>query len=88
MAVQTARLKSHKRAFTTDDGRLGWGPPHMEVGDIVCIILGYGMPVILRQVSENVYIYIGNCFVVVIMAREAMDGITADSPTIRDFHLV
>ena len=36
----------------------------MEVGDIVCIILGYGMPVILRQVSENVYIYIGNCFVV------------------------
>jgi hypothetical protein len=48
------RLISHgRRSFVTEGGRLGLGPPRIEGGDIVALILGLNIPFILRKTDDN-----------------------------------
>lgn len=47
-------------AFWTSDGFLGWGPPGMAGGDVICVIIGCDVPVVLRSVGDH-YIHIGPC---------------------------
>jgi hypothetical protein len=68
-------------AFTTESGYLGWGPPGMLSGDIVCVLYGCEMPVVLRMVDDH-YLHIGPCYVLGLMngelaeaAREGTKGV-------------
>jgi len=88
MAMQIVRLTFGHNIFTTDGGRIGWGPPRMRVSDLVCIIFGCGLPVVLRRVEGDIYHYISPCFVVGIMAGEAVEGIHADSERIQAFNII
>lgn len=45
------RIHIFAPAALVRDGR---GPPHMAVGDIVCVVKGCGMPVLLRDPAEAV----------------------------------
>ncbi len=59
--MQTRRLFSSNAAFMTENGRLGWGPPGMQAGDLICL-LGDDLAVVLRKVDSH-YLHIGVCFV-------------------------
>jgi hypothetical protein len=66
------------RFFVTANGRMGMGPPDMEVGDPVCILFGGQTPYILRkrevvnQESEDGYRLIGECYLHGVMDGESM----------------
>ena len=69
----------HRRLFRTEDGRFGLGPPECTAGDVVCIVVGYSKPVVLRPVRQvelldekevDHYEYVGECFVHGIMNGE------------------
>lgn len=88
MAMQIVRLTFGHNVFTTDGGRIGWGPPRMKVGDFVCVIFGCGLPLVLRRVEGDIYHYIGPCFVAGIMAGEAVEGMNADSERIQTSNII
>ncbi|KAJ4153023.1 hypothetical protein LMH87_009534 [Akanthomyces muscarius] len=46
-------------------GYIGLGPEGCEVGDIICVLLGYDAPVLLRLQSRNprTFVLIGDAFV-------------------------
>ncbi|KAJ3454430.1 hypothetical protein MRS44_018324 [Fusarium solani] len=67
-----------KKGFTTRTGMIGLGKQDVEVGDVVCILLGGDMPFILRQAeacgNNIIYCkYIGQAYVHGIMDGQIMD---------------
>lgn len=74
-------------AFWTPDGYLGWGPPGMEDGDVVSVIIGCDVPVVLRRVDDH-YIHIGPCWVLGLMNGEALEKASAGLVEFSDFDLV
>jgi hypothetical protein len=64
--------EGHKN-FVTKEGRLGVGPPYVEVGDSVYILLGGRVPHLLRKAeNENEYFFVGECHVHGLMRGEAL----------------
>ncbi|KAI0872198.1 heterokaryon incompatibility protein-domain-containing protein [Hypoxylon argillaceum] len=43
--------KEMDKMIDDDDEFFGLGPPHMEKGDIICILFGCSVPVVLRRIS-------------------------------------
>jgi hypothetical protein len=33
-----------------------------SVGDVICVLFGCDMPVVLREIDENSYTFIGGCY--------------------------
>lgn len=63
----------NRRFFITSKGHLGSGPIEMRADDLVCILLGYKTPVILRQrTSDDGFEWIGPAYVHGIMRRESL----------------
>lgn len=50
---------------------IGLGPPDCDVGDILCLIAGYSMPVVLRP-CQDFFRFVGNVYVRGIMYGEAL----------------
>jgi hypothetical protein len=62
-----------RRLFITSKGHLGSGPAEMQMGDLICILLGFKTPVILREGSaESSYEFIGHAYVHGIMHGEGL----------------
>ena len=66
--------------FITEDDKFGTGPPHMEAGDEVWVLLGSRVPFILRPITNvkkesrsNAYNFIGDCYLHGFMDGEALD---------------
>ncbi|WYZ35468.1 hypothetical protein EsH8_X_000115 [Colletotrichum jinshuiense] len=62
------RLFQGRRYFFTDRGYVGLGPAGCEVGDIICVLLGYDAPVVLRPNSQpgtplKTFTLVGDAFV-------------------------
>lgn len=74
-------------AFWTSDGYLGWGPPGMADGDVVCVIMGCNVPVVLRSVGDH-YIHVGPCWVLGLMNGEALDQASNGLREYSDFNIV
>lgn len=74
-------------AFWTLDGFLGWGPPGMADGDVVCVIIGCNVPVVLRSVGDH-YIHIGPCWVLGLMNGEALEKASKGLVEFSDFNIV
>jgi hypothetical protein len=57
------------RFFVTDDGRIGLGQRHAEIGDVVVVFDGASVPFLLRPV-ENGYVLVGSCYCYSLMHGE------------------
>ncbi len=60
-----------------DDGRAGWVPKTVEVGDRIAIFLGATVPILLRP-RDNGYIVLGEAYV-----HEMMDGQAFEGPDVQ-----
>lgn len=67
------------RLAYTSEGRLALVPCVAEVGDVCFIMQGVDVPVLLRQVSGEVYQFVGECYVHGVMEGELMNADTPDS---------
>ncbi|RGP78862.1 hypothetical protein FLONG3_3061 [Fusarium longipes] len=63
----------HRRLVTTDTGYIGLGPPDVEVGDSICVLMGGSVPYVLRQNTDDTWCYIGECYVHGIMDGKVVD---------------
>ncbi|KAF2810809.1 HET-domain-containing protein [Mytilinidion resinicola] len=70
------------RPFISTSGFVGLAPLRVQVGDVVCILLGGDVPYLLRKCGES-YILVGEAYVHGIMYGEH----TAGSPNVEDFTL-
>jgi hypothetical protein len=73
--------------FVTEEGYLGWGPPGMQTGDLVCVIFGCDTPVVLHRVDSH-YIHVGVCFAVGLMDGAAVSGASEESDQVQHFTIV
>ncbi|KAK0654861.1 heterokaryon incompatibility protein-domain-containing protein [Cercophora newfieldiana] len=67
----------NRRFFITQSGRLGSGPPDMQMGDLICVILGSKTPLVLRAKSgvegePEKYELVGHVYVHGVMHGEAL----------------
>lgn len=87
LAAYRVRLLGKYVPFASKKGYLGWGPPGMRTGDLVCILFGCDMPVILRKVGDH-YLNIGTCFVLGIMDGQALSRLDDGAAETRQFRIV
>lgn len=66
-------LPKASRLFEFEGGYLGSAPQDVELGDIVCVLNGSQYPVILRPLPDNLFEFIGTCFVLGLMNGEARE---------------
>lgn len=64
----------HDIFLITERGYLGLGHMTLEVGDIVCVLLGGNLPFILRMQENDEYRLAGKSYVHGLMDSEAMQG--------------
>ncbi len=64
----------NRRCFITSMGYLGSGPREMQPGDLVCVLLGYKTPVILRRSErrQGCFEWVGPAYVHGIMHAEVV----------------
>lgn len=55
--------------FCTDTDFLGLRPASLRLGDEACILKGGKVPCLLREVKEDHYNFVGECYI-----SGAMDG--------------
>jgi hypothetical protein len=61
-AICFSSSSPHRRLFLTVDGRLGFGPPDCQRGDLICVVFSCRMPLIMRTYQEC-YELIGDAYV-------------------------
>ncbi|KAH6722940.1 heterokaryon incompatibility protein-domain-containing protein [Leptodontidium sp. MPI-SDFR-AT-0119] len=68
-----------RRVFATQLGYLGLGPLRIEVGDRICVFLGFDTPFVIRPRDEGGYVLVGECYIYGLMNGEALvDGKVED----------
>lgn len=60
--------------FRTQKGRIGLVPSLTEVGDRVCVILGWDTPLILRPTTTGHWLVVGSCYCHGLMNAEGLLG--------------
>lgn len=67
----------NRKFFAANEGQyLGMGPPHMKVGDRICVLLGGRVPYVLRpadEKNEGLWRLIGSAYVDGVMNVSTMD---------------
>jgi hypothetical protein len=58
-----------RRGFLCETGFVGFGPMTMQIGDLICVIFGAEVPVALRPLGNDRYLFIGEVY-----CDGAMDG--------------
>ncbi|KAM5359124.1 hypothetical protein ACJZ2D_014730 [Fusarium nematophilum] len=76
----------NRRFFITARGNLGSGPPDMQEGDHICVLVGSKVPVILRDSGDKAgcYEYVGHAYVHGIMHGEALGLLDLEAQLERD----
>ena len=72
--ISASLSMNRRRLVISENGYVGLGMWNVEVGDLICILLGCNFPVILRRI-ENHYVLIGEAYIDGIMNGEAMEGL-------------
>ncbi|KAL2070378.1 hypothetical protein VTL71DRAFT_13404 [Oculimacula yallundae] len=73
-----ARHQYHRTVFISRQGYLGLGPPKIELGDKICVFLGFATPFIVRPREEGGYFLVGECHVYGLMDGEVLVGGTLE----------
>ena len=76
----------HRDLFHMVDGRIGKAWDSAKPDDVVCIILGFDVPLVLRQV-DNHYELIGSCYIDGIMEGQAMKELEEGKVELETFDL-
>lgn len=63
-----------RQFFVTERGYMGLGPPHVEVGDAVCVFPGLQVPMMLRK-KDDYFQLQAECYVHGIMDGEVIKGL-------------
>jgi hypothetical protein len=71
-STMVERRMHNRFIFKMDNGYMGVGPPRIEGGDVVVVLVGCKVPVLLRK-AEDHYVLIGECFVQGLMDGEVID---------------
>ena len=87
--ISSSKIPINQRnLFLTDSNRLGLGPYTMDKGDLCCIVFGASTPWILRPVSGDEYIFVGDTYLEGVMHSEAMKMLEEGKYSERWFTLV
>lgn len=73
------------RLFEFEGGYLGLALQDVENGHVVCVLNGSQYPVILRPLSDDLFEFVGNCFVLGLMKGEARAYLSTGR---RIFHII
>lgn len=75
--------------FRTDSDLFGLGPTYCQEDDVVCIVPGIEYPLLLRPLDDDndIYEYVGPCFIVGLMYGEAIDAIDNGVLSLEDFKI-
>jgi hypothetical protein len=86
--LRVRQLAYRRRLFCAGRDFMGLGPEHLEVGDIIVVLLGGPTPYILRPVvgSQEQYILIGECYVFGLMNCEGLQHVQ-DMLRQKGFHI-
>jgi hypothetical protein len=100
LAPKVSHFCAFRQLVLTERGYFGLAPKEAEPGDIVCCLLGSGVPYILRKTgncskgAQNCFRLIGESYIYGLMEGEALEGIDLskieqrDAPTpLEDFHI-
>lgn len=75
VSLSMLRVASRRRAFVTAGGWLGFGPPTMEVGDIVVVLAGADVPFVVRPKDggSDEFLLVGEVYVDGLILGELFD---------------
>lgn len=77
----------HLSIFKTSEGHIGLGPKGMANGDIICVLMGYRLPVVLRDVGSG-YQLVGDCYIQGLMDGEALKLVEEGKAEISTFRII
>ena len=82
----------NRRFLVTEQGQMGLGPRLMRPGDLVCVLLGSGVPFVLREVGgggsgDGGYELVGECYCHGIMDGEAVRELEGGRVAVKDFEI-
>jgi len=85
--VKREAVEGNRRFFTTSTGLMGMAPPHVEVDDLVVVLLGARVPFLLRK-CEGFYTLVGEAFVSNgYMYGRAIDEMIAGKIQVQEFDI-
>ncbi|ENH65879.1 Heterokaryon incompatibility protein 6, OR allele [Fusarium oxysporum f. sp. cubense race 1] len=78
----------NRRFFRTEKGYMGLGPPDIQPGDAICLLLGGCVAYALRRSAHETWIYVGECYIHGIMDGEAAVKATEDKTDFAEYRIV
>lgn len=72
-----------RSCFTTTEGYIGLAPADTRARDVICVLLGSGVPMVLRLSEEDKFSIIGECY-----CHGIMDGAALLGPLPEGFEFV
>ncbi|EMT71127.1 heterokaryon incompatibility protein-domain-containing protein [Fusarium oxysporum II5] len=78
----------NRRFFRTEKGYMGLGPPDIQPGDTICLLLGGCVAYALRRSAQETWIYVGECYIHGIMDGEAAVNATDDKTGFAEYRIV
>ncbi|KAG5752418.1 hypothetical protein H9Q70_004967 [Fusarium xylarioides] len=78
----------NRRFFRTESGYMGLGPPDIQPGDAICLLLGGSVAYALRKSAHETWTYVGECYVHGIMDGEAAVKAVEDKSDFTEYRLV
>jgi len=80
-------MATERRLCITKRGYLCLAGPHVQVGDLVCLVFGSSTPYVLSQEHDGTYLFHGDCYVHDVMRGEAMEMFNKGEFTAQTFVL-
>ncbi|KAL2068776.1 hypothetical protein VTL71DRAFT_15114 [Oculimacula yallundae] len=78
-----------QRVFITEEGYIGkFFNENIQIGDVVCVLLGCPAPILLRPVEGGYFEVLGGVYMDGIMYGEAIDAMDRGEVEVRDFELI
>ncbi|KAI1040676.1 hypothetical protein LB505_012227 [Fusarium chuoi] len=67
---------------------MGLGPPDIQPGDAICLLLGGSVAHALRRSEHETWIYIGECYIHGIMNGEAAVGAIEEKTDFAEYRVI
>ncbi|PMD62665.1 uncharacterized protein K444DRAFT_610698 [Hyaloscypha bicolor E] len=79
-----------KRLIVTNNGLLGTAPREARKGDLVCVLLGCGIPLVLRSVNQEkgTFELVGECYIDGYMRGEVLVDLLYGGYKMKDILLI
>jgi hypothetical protein len=78
-------LAKHRSFFFSSKGYMGLGPPDLQVGDKICVVLGCDKPIVIRPKGDN-YLVVGKCLVYGLMNGEIIEEVEEGRMKVESLH--